>query len=346
MPVFALAQTAPVGVGITGQVSAEATSTAALGAGSQGVGTGLHGTLTYAGVSVEYTTVSVGGTSGILVEIRDCTTDSTYTTCTLVATTTRQSVTVTHAGQQETVYGIVNTNTGVGLLLDSTHYYKWTVDETATYTGSAHLVGTVGTPVYVPRIPNGQAIVGTAGGLQAFEYDWVQTFTINLATHTIAEATSSSLFSSEDATATLTALDGQCAQIGNLLGEGLCIAGVFLFVPATAVLDDFFNIPAVAGQRFPFSWIFAVKDEFQSLSVSSTTAMTTLSFNLTSLGIGSTTSMGNILPNAEVFSRNTIETYISPTLWATFQTLIAAGMWLGFFWFEFNRARRMAKPHV
>jgi hypothetical protein len=341
---FALAQTVPVGIGITGQLSADATSTAALNVNAQGVGNNLSGTLTYVGVSIEYNPVSVAGNSGILVEVKDCTSDSTYATCSLVGTTTRQTISVTHSGQQETVYGAVQTNTGAGLILSATHYYKIDIDETASYTGSAHIVGTINTPVYNPRITNGQAILGTAGGLQAWYYDWVQTFALNVASDTIAVATTSSLFSNQTATDTLTQLAGQCSQTGNVFAEGICVGVSFLVLPSPSALNAFFAIPQNAAAKFPFSWIVGARTEFQSLAVSSTTAMVSLGFNLHDIGIGSTTPMGNILPDTEVFSKNTIETYISPTLWATFQTLIAAAMWLSFFWYEFNRARHMSKP--
>jgi len=139
----------------------------------------------------------------------------------------------------------------------------------------------------------------------------------------------------------------QTCNSGNIFGDAICQAFSFLFVPNPNVLNSFVSLPSVAATKFPFSWIYGVKDEFSSLAVASTTAMTSLSYNFHNLGIGSTTPMGNIMPNFEVFSKNTIETYISPTLWNTFQTLIAAGMWLAFVWYEFNRARHMAKPtHV
>jgi len=160
-------------------------------------------------------------------------------------------------------------------------------------------------------------------------------------TSSAAIAASSTLWG---AYATSTQLAAVC-NTGNLLGDGICDAAQYLFVPNPHVLDGFFALPASAAQKFPFSWIYGVQTEFSSLTVASTTAMSSFTFNLGNLGIGSTTSMGNILPNTEVFSKNTIETYISPTLWATFQTLIAAAMWLSFFWYEFNRARHMAKPH-
>jgi len=148
----------------------------------------------------------------------------------------------------------------------------------------------------------------------------------------------------DTASSTLAVIAARCAG-SNIFAESLCSAAVFLFVPSAEVMNGFTSIPADAATRFPFSWIAGAKTEFDSLTVSSTTAMTALAYNFADLGIGSTSPMGNILPNVTVFSKDTIETYISPSLWATFQTLIAAGMWLGFFFFEFNRARGMAKTH-
>jgi len=163
----------------------------------------------------------------------------------------------------------------------------------------------------------------------------------DISTSTIA---GDSLFG-EGASSTLALISERCSG-SNIFAEALCSAFSFMFLPSTETLEAFTGIPEVAAERFPFSWIYGVKSEIESLSVSSTTAMTALAYNYANLGIGSTTPMGNILPNIEVFSKNTIETYISPGLWANFQTLIAAGMWLSFFFFEFNRARRLAHKHT
>jgi len=159
-------------------------------------------------------------------------------------------------------------------------------------------------------------------------------------TTSAAIAASSSLWSSMSLASSTISCNG-----GNLFSDGICAAVSYLFVPNPNVLNAFFSIPTQAAERFPFSWIYGVRTVIDAMSVSSTTAMSAVTYNYHDLGMGSTTAMGNFLPNVTVFSKDTIESYISPTLWATFQTLIAAAMWLGFFWFEFNRARRMARPH-
>lgn len=172
--------------------------------------------------------------------------------------------------------------------------------------------------------------------------DWSLYYTPAVySTSSAAIAASSTLWGAFASSSQLVAV----CNTGNVLGDGFCSAMTFIFVPNPNVMSAFFAIPSVAATKFPFSWIYGVSATFSSLSVASTTAMVTLSYNFHDLGIGSTTSMGNILPNFDVFSKATIEHYISPTLWNTFQTLIAAGMWLSFIWFEFNRARHMAKPH-
>jgi len=200
--------------------------------------------------------------------------------------------------------------------------------------------GPVGGPCSTPMIPvyilNGTVLSINNTGVGASDTG------AQIAIGTLA---SSSLYATLSASSTLASLGGSCAQAGNIFAEGICTVFAFLFIPSPQVVDDFLNTGNLAAAKFPFSWIYGIQTTYNGLSVSSSTAMTTLSFNLGSLGIGSTTPMGNILPNKEVFSKATIETYISPTLWATFQTLIAAGMWLGFIWFEFNRARHLAKPH-
>lgn len=158
---------------------------------------------------------------------------------------------------------------------------------------------------------------------------------------TIGQATSSSLFSGFDATSTLGKLDAQCSQATNLFAEGLCMAGVFLFVPDPATLDDFFALPSVAATKFPFSWIYGVKGQFDVLSASTTSNFASLSLNLASTGVGSTTAIGNILPNFVGFSTTTLLAYIGSGVWNTFQDLISAGLWLGLVLYIYQFARRM-----
>jgi len=153
-------------------------------------------------------------------------------------------------------------------------------------------------------------------------------------------ATSSTLFS--DGTTTLEQIASQCDDSGNLFARGLCYAGSFLFVPNPSTLDDFFSIPEAASGKFPFSWIFGVRDVVQDLSASSTDNMISVDFGLNSLGIGSSTPVGNLLPTFTGFSADTITDYIGTGMWNSFQALIAAGLWLGLVVHVYHFARRLA----
>jgi len=156
-------------------------------------------------------------------------------------------------------------------------------------------------------------------------------------------ATSTSLFS--NGSTSLTAIAGQCDDSGNLFSRGLCYGGVFLFIPNPSTLDAFFSIPTTAATKFPFSWIYGVKSQFDTLAASSTANMLTLSFNMANFGLGSTTAMGNILPNFTGFSTSTITSYIGTSMWNTFQNLIVAVLWLGFIVHVYHFARGLAHPH-
>jgi len=160
-------------------------------------------------------------------------------------------------------------------------------------------------------------------------------------TSSAAIAASSSLWS---AYASSSALAASCDS-GNIFSDGICEAFSFIFVPNPNVLNQFVALPTLASTKFPFSWIYGVQAEVATLSASSTSNMIGLQLNLGSLGIGSTTSMGNILPNFEAFGTSTIETYVSPTEWQYFQDWIAFALWLGLIADVFFLAKRLAQPH-
>jgi len=134
-------------------------------------------------------------------------------------------------------------------------------------------------------------------------------------------ATSSSLFSGQDATTTLQQLAEQCSQAGNIFAEGLCIAGSFLFVPSPSTVGQFSELPSLIGERFPFSFITSAVDTWEDLTASTTSNSPTYTINLHDLGIGSTTALGNILPNVTAFSSSTVMTYFPQGLFDALKAL-------------------------
>lgn len=137
-------------------------------------------------------------------------------------------------------------------------------------------------------------------------------------------ATSSSLFS--DSTTTLELLAERCDDSGNIFSRGLCYAGTFLFVPNPSVLDSYAELPRTIGEKFPFSWVYTVADTLTSLSASSST--TTISVDMSAAGIGSTTAIGNILPNFTVFSYEVLTEFMPAGVWDAIQALMAAALWI------------------
>jgi len=176
----------------------------------------------------------------------------------------------------------------------------------------------------------------------AIDFNAISTSTLPLVFNQYAAqiAASSSLWG---AFATTSTLVNQCAT-GNLLGDGFCTAFTFIFVPNPNTLNAFFAIPQLAQQKFPFSWIYGIQDEIDTLQ-STSTNMANYQYGLHDLGIGSTTPMGNVLPNFTVFSTTTIQTYISQGMWNAFMTLIAASLWLALVYDVFITAKRLAQPH-
>jgi len=156
---------------------------------------------------------------------------------------------------------------------------------------------------------------------------------------TTSIATSSALWASINLASTTVQCDS-----GNIFSDGICSAFSYLLIPNPNVVNNFFALEDGIAQKFPFSWFYSVNTELESLQ-SSTSSMITLSYNLHDMGIGSTTAMGNFLPNVDVFSKDTIEEYIGSTLWNTFQLLIAGALWLGFILHIYHSVRHLAQPH-
>jgi len=160
----------------------------------------------------------------------------------------------------------------------------------------------------------------------------------------IGGATSSALFSGLTASSTLTSLASQCSQQGNLFAEGLCTAFAFLFVPAPNTLDAYPALRDTLATKFPFSYVTSVTDTWDALVASSTANMNGVSIGLHDAGIGSTTPMGNILPNLSVLSVASLETYLSESVWTLLKGLASIAIWLTLILDIFFSARNLIHP--
>jgi hypothetical protein len=155
------------------------------------------------------------------------------------------------------------------------------------------------------------------------QWDLIQ-FPLVYSSSSAAIATSSGLWDSISFASSTVNCDS-----GNIFSDGICSAAVYLFVPNPDILNQYSELASTTiPDKFPFSWVFDVKNSITGASATSSMGTTTFSFNLHDIGIGSSTSMGNFLPNFTVFSEQTVKTYIAPSIWSAFQALIAAALWL------------------
>lgn len=200
------------------------------------------------------------------------------------------------------------------------HVYYAAIIDSASVLAFRNYMATGGAPP-TSNYSMVKLVQGPFGGI-----DWnAISFPVVYSSTTQAFSASSSLWSNLSATDTLAAMNGSCSQAGNIFAEGLCTAGVFLFVPNSAVVSAFSDLASTTiPSKFPFSWVYAVRGTFGGLAASSTSNMIVLTFPYHSLGVGSTSPLGlaNIAPDVVVFGTSTIEKYIDPGTWATFQTLI------------------------
>jgi len=93
------------------------------------------------------------------------------------------------------------------------------------------------------------------------------------------------------------------------LPNGLCRFVSYIVIPTTGSLNQFTQLKTDTQARFPFSFITDITNTWETLTASTTLNSPSLEYELFDLGIGSTTPLGNILPNITVFSSTTVKTY-------------------------------------
>lgn len=184
---------------------------------------------------------------------------------------------------------------------------------------SSYVVSGVPTPLMFGFITDGSSLsTSIIPGTPGFATIGVSTSTLYQTCYSnLSNATSSSFFS----------------QFEQDFSLGLCQTGVFLFVPNTYAVGQFTNIPNQLSVRFPFSWFVGTG----SAIIDTVTSTTTNNFpgytiDLQSLGIGSTTPMGNILPKFTFLSTSTVSTYLDDSKREALLFMVSCGLWLGFIW--------------
>lgn len=316
---FIFTQKALASVVVAEQLGHEATSTTAITTFRQPIGTGY--TSAWTGTQMYFESIATNnGNHTTKLRLMEC--DGGYTGCVQVGITGGDTSAVAIGTTDYTL----NLSTSTPYTMISTKYYELRVDESAiTYTGTTYLTGTKLTPSPQPDV-----CTTGCGGLTAAAYVVYSDFAGTQ--FGVGYATSTSLFSGQTATDTLTALAGQCSQTGNIFAEGLCVGFSFLFVPPATVLNNWAAFPSFVETRFPFSWVASTTQIFTGFTASSTSNFITVAYDFGDSQMSSTSpiSLPKILPSLTVFSTSTIEAYLSPSTWALFQSLIAAALWLAF----------------
>jgi len=241
--------------------------------------------------------------------------------------------------------GTIGINANIGSLATSTGY----TFDVSSYAMALATTSYVRVEVYNAGATIGNQSMGTTGLLNNGDIDQNSSLTlkdglnndINWAAIQVSPpidftairyvATSSSIFQGLDASSTLEAIANDCADAGNIFSRGICRAFSYLFIPNPTVINQFQTIGPDLATRFPASWFYQVQTEIDSFSTTTVSAPT-WSMNLHDIGIGSSTPMGNFLPNITFFSSTTITQYFPSGTWEAGQLLLAATFWMAAFY--------------
>jgi len=127
--------------------------------------------------------------------------------------------------------------------------------------------------------------------------------------------------------------------IGATIGNGLCVAGGFLFIPSSDSLSQWSSMPQNLEAVVPFSYFFDVKNVLNGSSASTTQNLPTYSIDLGVLDAASSTAMGRILPtgNFSFFSTTTINRYLPAGMHDLLYFLMQSAIWVGMAFYLYHK---------
>jgi len=135
---------------------------------------------------------------------------------------------------------------------------------------------------------------------------------------------------------------GTCQVSLSGFNLGDCILALFIPNGAT-IASQYAALPAQAQTKFPFSYMASMAETWSGLVASTTLNAPTYEYKLGDLGIGSTTALGNILPNVVVLSSSTVEYYFPVGLFDTLKALAGIAIILALFFDIFFTVRNMIR---
>jgi len=116
-----------------------------------------------------------------------------------------------------------------------------------------------------------------------------------------------------------------------------------MLYPSQATYEAYASLGDTIKGKLPFSYFFAMTNTWSSLQASTTANLPNYNLNLHDLGIGSTTVMGNFLPNFDAFSSSTVSHYLSPSLLGALKGLASIALIAGLFTDIFFTVKRLPK---
>lgn len=140
----------------------------------------------------------------------------------------------------------------------------------------------------------------------------------------VATSSAAVLCNSSFATST-----GFLDSMGSSIANAFCDAGVFLFIPSSQALSQYGDFSSLVQDHFPFSWIDQVQTTWNGLSASSTANMPEYDLQLGDLGIGSSSPMGDLLPNFTLLSTSTVTKYAPSWFFPSMKGLASVAIILG-----------------
>jgi len=121
---------------------------------------------------------------------------------------------------------------------------------------------------------------------------------------------------------------GLLDNIGASISTGICNVGVFLFIPSSNAIAQWQSLASSTAEKIPFSYVYEIYSDVSGLVATTTENLPTYEAPLADLTIGSTTSIGNILPNLTFLSAATIGTYLPAGIHDALFLLARAAIWV------------------
>jgi len=114
----------------------------------------------------------------------------------------------------------------------------------------------------------------------------------------------------------------------------------YLFIPGENTFSQYASLRTQLETKFPFSYFFSMRDVWLGLRQATSTPAVSYSINLHDMGYGSTTPIGNIIPNINALSTTTIRKYLSDSNYNALMTLASAIIWLlgfAYIWYDIRK---------